>query len=794
MKNQGIKIIIFLLFVTFSTKAQIAVSGTVREHNGNETIPSASIFINDSQNNTVVYTTTDENGNYNVVIPALFTGGTFSVSYIGFNTYTKEITSANLPKIIDVLLTSKQSELGEVVIDTRRKAVMVKGDKTIFNIEAAGIGNGNNGLETIRLLPGMRLDKDENLVYRGSTNIQVMINGKKSLLTSDALREYIRSLKGTDIEYVEIIAQPSARYEASGTAGIINIVLRKNKQSDLSGSISTTTYYGEYFKSQQSGRIFYNDSVWTINGNASYFDGQSVNHRHIKQNIKVDEGERIIDQYNTWLPITKSTSTDIAVERRLNKNQVISTEWQYYSDKGSETTTGYTNEYLNNVRINTVDLSQRFTSPENRVAGNVFYNFTSDSTTTKLDVQANYARYSTKKIGYQKNSYADGLEMNLDGTNRTAYTIANIQADFNQKVYKNINVEAGAKYAIVKMDYYNRYTTDNSEQLIIPDSLLINDFRYDEKLLSAYVQASGDIGKWNIQAGLRAEYYRFTAASKINGNLNNGKYTNLFPSFSLGYKQEDNQYQFSYSRRIGRPDYLSLNPYYQYIDAYTLQTGNPVLKPQYFNSLQLTYIYKSALNLSLYGYIYKDGFTQVIDYQRQLNYNITYDANASNGSRCGFSASMPYQPVKWWTMQLSFDTYFSSEESNIQNFAYSGTGFGYDINLYQNVELKGNWKFSMNGFYTGRSTTPNGFSVATYDFSLSAKKSLLDKKLQLAAGCSNILKKSLYNHTTQVNNVSTDWTNRWETRRFSLQITYYFGSGKGKQVKTTSLDEETNRI
>jgi outer membrane receptor for ferrienterochelin and colicin len=100
----------------------------------------------------------------------------------------------------------------------------------------------------------------------------------------------------------------------------------------------------------------------------------------------------------------------------------------------------------------------------------------------------------------------------------------------------------------------------------------------------------------------------------------------------------------------------------------------------------------------------------------------------------------------------------------------------------------------MNGFYTGRSTTPNGFSIATYDFSLSAKKTLLNKKLQVAAGCSNILKKSLYNHTTQVNNVSTDWTNRWETRRFYLQLTYYFGSGKGKQVKATSLDEETNRI
>lgn len=743
MKN--LSLIIFLFFITVSAKAQLTVTETVEQ----------------SSDSTVS---------------------------------AKETTLANLPKTIDIILTPQQNELDEVVIDARRKAVTMQGDKTIFNVDAAGIGNGNNGLETIRLVPGMRLDKDENLVYRGSTNIQVMINGKKSLLSGDALREYIRSLKGSDIESIEIIAQPSARYEAAGTAGIINIVLKKSRKAGFAGSINTAAYYGEYFKRQHGGRFFYNDSLWTVNANASYYNGKSVNHRHIKQTIALEENEKVIDQYNTWLPVTKSTSLNIAAERKLNKNQTISTEWQYYNDKGYESTNGYTNEYRNNIAQNTVKLTQRFATPEKSIAGNVFYNFTSDSTTTKLDVQANFARYSTKKDGFQRNNYTDGTYMNLDGKNKTAYTIANIQADLNHKLTKNINMEAGAKYAYVKMDYYNHYSTDNAELLIIPDSLLINDFKYDEKLASAYAQASGEFGKWSVQAGLRSEYYKFEAASRVNHKVNKGDYVNLFPSFSLGYKKENNQYQFSYSRRIGRPDYLSLNPYYQYLDAYTLQTGNPALKPQYYNSFQLNYIYKSALNLSLYGYLYKDAFTQVIDYQQEQNYNITYNANAARGSRFGFSASMPYQPVKWWTMQLSLDTYLNNEKSDIQHFAYSGNGFGYDINFYQNVDLKGDWKFSINGFYTGRSTTPNGFSIATYDFSLSAKKSLLDKRLQVATGCSNILKKSLYNHTTQINNVSTDWTNRWETRRFYLQLTYYFGSGKGREVKATSIDEETNRM
>jgi hypothetical protein len=785
---------IVTLFTSLLVLAQGTVTGIVTEQDGNNVIPFAPVNIIDADKNTIAVTETDINGAYTLILPASFTGGTLVVSYLGFAACNKEIFSSSLTQVLNITLIPTQNELGEVVVDARRKAITMKGDKTIINIDAAGIGNGNNGLETIRLVPGMRLDKDENLVYRGNTNIQVMINGRKSLLSGDALREYIRSLKGSDIESVEIISQPSSRYEAAGTAGIINIVLKKNRNAGISGNINSSAYYGEYFKSQQGARLFYNDSLWAVSSNGSYYNGKSVNHRHIEQTVAVGDDERVIDQYNTWLPVTKSASVNIAAERKINKNQIISSELQYNNDSNNETTTGFTNEYSNGLPITNVRLYQYLKTPERRIAGNVFYNFTSDSATTKLDIQANFARYRSLKEGYQKNDYDDGSQMKLNGNNKTAFTVASIQADFNQQLSKEINIEAGAKYSKVKMDYYNRYDTNNNELLFIPDSLLINDFKYDEQLASGYVQASGEFRNWNLQAGLRAEYYRYTASSPLSGRANIGEYTNLFPSVSLGYKHENNQYQFSYSKRIGRPDYLSLNPYYQYIDAYTLQTGNPALKPQYYNSFQLSYVYKSMLSFSLYGYLYKDGFTQVIDYRQQQNYNITYDANAAQGSRFGFSATIPYQPAKWWIMQLSIDTYSNSQKSEIENFAYSGTGYGYDVSFYQNVDLKGDWKVSMNGFYNGRSTTPNGFSRPTYDVSLSAKKKLLDKKLLVTAGCSNILKKSLYNHTTQVNNVSTDWTNRWETRRFFIQVTYLFGSGKNKQIKSTSLDDETNRM
>jgi hypothetical protein len=433
-------------------------------------------------------------------------------------------------------------------------------------------------------------------------------------------------------------------------------------------------------------------------------------------------------------------------------------------------------------------------NPTERLTGNVFYNFTADSTVTKLDAQINYAHYKSNHEGFQRNDYNTTSFMQLDGINKTTYNIINMQADLNQRISKKIDIEGGIKYSYVEMNYFNKYSTNNPSQLIIPENLLNNDFVYKENLASAYTQFSINLDKWSVLAGLRAEFYEYDATSRTNKQTNKDSYINWFPSLSINYKKEDNQYQLSYSRRIGRPAYLALNPYYNYIDAYTLDRGNPDLKPQLYHSFQLSYIYKSAFNLSLYGYLYNKGFTTVIDYLEAENYNITYQANASKGNRFGISATLPYEPFEWWIMQLSIDGSSTYEKSEIPGFSYNGSGFGYDISLFENFKLKQDWNIVLNGYYSGRADTPSGYSRATYDFSLSVKKYMLDKKLMLTTGCSNILKKNLYNEVTQVENVKTEWINKWETRRFYFQATYYFGGGKAKKVKSTSLGDENERI
>lgn len=786
-------IVLVLNILSHSLLAQTSIKGKLTDFQTDEAIVMADVALYKMVDKSFVKSAnTDDLGNFNIEVaenPELFY---LEIEALGYQ--SKTVLLQNSKPILIKLVPDKTQILDEVTIVARKKAISIKGDKIIYDVEQMGIGTGNNGLETMQQLPGISLDKDENIKFRGSSGIQMMINGKKSMLQGDALREFIRSLKADDIKSVEIISQPSARYEAMGTTGIINIVLKKNISEILGGSIYTYGKYGDYFGHNSGGRFFYNDDKWSVNANGSYYNGKSYNDRSVNQTIQLENKQRNLKQNNYWLPETKSYNFNLGIERKLNKNQLISTEWQWNTEKEKAETNGKTYDYLNEILQDEVTLSQKSKTPVDQISGNLFYNFTSDSLATKIDAQVNYGYYKKTINGFQQNEYSNGEIDRLNGDNQTKYNMVNTQLDWNQKLSKQLNLESGAKFSFVDMNYFNRYDAVQGNNFSIPDSLMVNDFKYKEKLTSAYTQLNYSLEKWNFLAGLRMENYRYEAISNTNHQTNRDNYTNWFPSASVNYENGNHQYRLSYSKRISRPEYLKLNPYFEYLDAYSIEKGNPNLKPQFYHSFELNYIYKNSLSFGLYGYLYNDGFLSVIDYQKNENYNILYESNASNGSRFGFSASIPYKIGKWWTMQYSLDAYLESEKSEITNYAYDGTGHGFELNMYHRFTLPKSWDITWNGFLTGRNKTPTGYNPVIYDFSTAVKKSFMNEKLQLVAGCTNILKKSMWNNYSTVNNVTTHWINKWETRKFYLQLTYRFGANKEKKVKNTSLDDEKNRM
>lgn len=790
------KTIFIILLVVHSTLtwSQTHLKGKIIDQETEEAIPMAEVTLLKSADSSYIDAAyTDDSGAFEVKTSKNKEAFYLQINAFGYHSkITTLVTTENALRI--KLSKDSEFDLDEVKITTLRKGVRLDGDKIIFDTDLLGISASANGLEAMKQLPGVSLDQNENIKFRGSTGIQIMINGKKSMLQGAAIKEFIRSLSGDDIQSIEIITQPSARYEATGTTGIMNIVLKRNKLQSFGGNIYTYEAYGDYFKHQTGGRLFYNDQDWSLYASGSYYNGKSFNDRLVNQQILLKNANRKLRQSNYWLPKTRTTNFSLGAERRIGENHLLSTEWQGAFSQGNEKTTGETLDFIDDDLQERVIMKQYAESPSDQISGNLFYNFTSDSSTTKIDAQINYGHYKKSMDGFQENHYEQASLNRLDGINKTQYNLINAQTDWQQKIGKDFELEAGAKFSQVQMDYFNKYDQSAGEQLLIPDSLQTNDFNYKENLSSAYTQLNYTLKNWNFLAGLRVEHNDYNATSLISHENNSRNYADWFPSASLNYQHENHQYRLSYSKRISRPDYLKLNPYYQYLDAYSVERGNPNLKPQLYHSFELNYIYKNALSFGLYGYLYKNGFIDVIDYQHQENYNILYESNASHGSRFGFSASIPYQIGDWWIMQNSLDAYLSSEKSDVPNYAYDGKGYGYEFNTYHRFNLPHHWQIQWNGFFSGRSKTPTGHTPKIYDLSASVRKTFLEDQLQITMGVSNLLKKSMWNSYSTVENTTTHWVNKWETRRFYLQINYKLGSSKEKEIKNTSLNEEKNRI
>jgi len=790
--------VVCICFTCIQLHAQHRLNGKITDNKTGEAIAYASVLIKHPDSKGIItYTYSNEDGSFkleDIRLEELL----LEVDMMGYKPYHKILKGDTLNSEVEIKLSESTSQLEEVNLIAKKKAVRMSGDKMIFNLEKLGIITSSNGLEALRQLPGVTLDKDENVQFRGNVDVQLMINGKPTLLKGDALREYIRSLSAQNIDNVEIIAQPSARYDASGTAGIININLKKPKAASFSGNVYSAIGYAEYFKNRNGLNLYYNDAKWNINLGASYNKYNSVNHRNIVQTIQLEDSVKVLDQQNEWLPKTISKNITAGIERTFAKNHKISTAFNYSNSNSSELTLGTTNEYGNDNLYRQVKLRKEIEEPITNTSGNLFYNYTSDSLDTQLDIQLNYADYQQNQSGFLQNKYpvnpTPQEEFLLDIFEGVHYKLFTVQADVQHRFSKQLKLESGAKFSKIRMNYTSDYAANDSSQLFIPEDLLTNHFIYNEHQISAYAQGSYQWQKWNILAGIRAEYIDYSGFSEQLTQTNSNHYIAWFPSMSINYEKENHQYRLSYSRRIGRPNYLDLNPYYQYLDPYTLQKGNPALQPQFYHSFEVNYIYKNAMSASVYGNFYNDQLTSVIDYRENENYNLLFTANGATGNRLGISLNLPYEPTDWWNFQFSFDGYHTREQSQITDFSYDRSGFGYSMEMYHNVTLKDNWTLNASAFYSGRSQSGNSIMKPLYDFSLNIKKMLLDDMLKLELSCQNILKKSMWNSVVQQENVTTHWINRWETRKFTFGVTYNFGKGKSKKVKSTSLQEESSRM
>jgi len=793
-------LITILLSTTLNLFAQkITLKGTVRSTN--ETLPMVTISIYNSTSNKIIeYTTSNENGFYILTFEKC--NFYIKASMLGYTSFTSsEISSEEKEIKFDIEMKESIEELNEISVLSKKRLIRLSGDKMIIEVEKSGLGEGNDGLETLSQLPGIRLDKDENILFRGNGDLQIMIDGKPTILTNEALKQFLKSISGNNIKEVEIIANPSAKYDATGTGGILNIKLKKEIEIGLLGNVFSAVGYGDFIKVSNGINLYKNSKNWNFNGGIYQSYGVSVNNRRIIRTFDDGITTNILDQFNDWFPTSKSYSAKIGLERTLSKNSNLGTNWNYSIYNSDANTIGRTNQTINNVYTNFATLNINQIDRHKTLTGNVYYKYQSDSLDTKLDIQANFANYNNRDRNITTNQFFDAqtnqqnkLEEVVKNQNPTDVIVFNIRGDFEQKINKNLSFETGLKYSFVNNEYTILIEEKNQNDNFIKNEKRSNELIYKESIAAFYGIVNYNLKKWNFQAGFRGEYIDYTAKSLTDVSENSGDYISYFPSFSINNSQENNQYKLSYSRRIRRPRYRDLNPFFEYIDTYNIRVGNPNLQPQFTNAFELTWVSKNRNSLSFYTNFTSDDIFSVMTYNPLTEITTMFQDNIASSVNYGFSYNRSVDVKKWWEMQLYADYSFNSVQSNVQDFVFDNSGDSWYASLNQTFRFENKLTATWNSFYSAGGVYGNSKSLPSYDMSFSVRKYFLDDKLSVRFSATNVFKTAIYRAITTQENNTTDWTNKWETRIFRLSLSYNFGKGKKKEIKETNIGDERSRI
>ncbi|MFV8357837.1 outer membrane beta-barrel family protein [Flavobacterium sp. XS1P32] len=346
----------------------------------------------------------------------------------------------------------------------------------------------------------------------------------------------------------------------------------------------------------------------------------------------------------------------------------------------------------------------------------------------------------------------------------------------------------------VNNDYTIILKDRNDQGEYITNTNRSNQLIYKESILSGYGITNFTKGNFDIQAGLRAEYINYNATSLTSNNTNKDNYLSLFPFFSINGNFKNDQFKFSYSRRIQRPRYLYLNPYFEYIDTYNVSVGNPNLTPQFTDAFEVVWIKKQKTSLSLFANFSKDEMYQIIDYDTDTKITtLSYD-NIGKSKTIGLSLNTSITVKKWWEAQLSSELTYGQATSDLENYKFNDSGVSFSGALNQSFTLAKDWSATWNSFYSQNGAYGNTTFKPSYDMSFTMRKDFFNKKIRLNLSAQNVLRKSQWIQSTKQDNVTTNWVNRWETRKITVSVTYNFGTAKKKEVKEADLNEEQNRL
>lgn len=784
----------------FTLSAQ-KITGTVKDGQG-KTLDKTTVSLLRAKDSSVVkLSVTDNDGKFTFdAQPGQYL---VSLSHVGyFPMYSKAIDLSSSSVTVDELnMTKSEGAIQGVTVSSKKPMVEVKADKMILNIEGTINAVGNDALELLRKAPGVLLDKDDNISLAGKNGVTFYIDGKKSPLAGTDLIAYLKSLQASQIEAIEIITNPSAKYDAAGNAGIINIRLKKNKSYGTNGSVNAGYNIGIHPK--YNAGINLNNRQGRVNlfGSYNYNWNTSRNFMRLDRDV-VDTAFR---QRNQMFNKNTTHGFKAGMDWYINNKHTIGVMVNGNLTDGSMRSNSNTTISKGGVLDRTLIANNRASSDRDNLNGNINYRFI-DTAGHELNIDLDYGNYSILSDQYQPNRYYDPSG-NLIGEN-----IRNMSAPTDIDIY-TVKVDYEQNFKGGKLGYglkssYVDSKNDFKRFLGQPKSLEThNNFHYKENINAAYVNYNRQFKGFMIQLGVRVEntnvkgYTEVVEPGKADTSMSfKRNYSNPFPSAALTInKNPMSQWNFTYSRRIDRPAYQDLNPFEFRLDDYTYQRGNTLLRPQFTNSFGVTHTYKYVLNTSLnYSHV-SDMFTQLVDTANKSRSFISKQ-NLATQDIVSLNVSYPFS-YKSYSAFGNLNTYYSHYKANFGSAERNVNldVFAFSIYMQHSIKFgkKKDWTGEVSGWYASPSIWGGTFkSKEMWSVDAGVSKTVLKGKGMLKASVSDIFQTMRWRGISDFAGQHTVASGGWESRQFKLNFSWRFGSNtvKAARQRKSGAEDESKRV
>ena len=787
------------------------ISGKINDVAGQPVISATVNLLRAKDSSIVKITVANNTGTYEFdrVAPGTYRLSASSAGLSRVYSAPVEISQANAAVVMPVLVVAPDSKsLSAVTVTAKRPLVEQKIDRMVVNVEASITNVGATALEVLEKSPGITVDKDGNISLKGKDGVIVLVDGRQTYLSGPDLATYLRGLNANQLDQLEIMTNPPARYDAAGNAGIINIRTKKTKIVGYNGSGNIGFGQGYYPKVNDGLNLNYRKDKFNLFTNLGHNYSKNRNTLSIQRNFRSRDTDEVLSRftqnsigvnnsngYNAKLGMdyfqSKNTTLGLVLNGFINKRTFTNDNLTYISDANAKPSSQ--TRALQDVKQSFKNFSTNFN-----------FRRILDTLNSELTADIDYSQYVSKNNPDLFNSYYDAggnsnaVSDTLLGKLPQDIMIFGARVDYLKNLKKGARFEAGLKSSYVETD--NDATYDSLlNGNIVRDVNRSNHFLYRENINAAYVNLNKTINKkWGGQLGLRLENTNARGIQMTTGENFNRHYTQLFPTAYVQYTQDkNNSFVVNYGRRIRRPDYQNLNPFINFVDRYTYSRGNPNLKPQFSHNIELSHNFSSYVTTTVNYTLTTDIIQNVLEQNEAKNELFIRKANIAQQRQIGISVNTNIPITKWWKSNFYFNAYNNKFDGLVSDTFISIKATSFQLNGSQQFTITKTLSAELSGWYRSNDLSGVISSRPMSSLSLGFSKQIMKNNGTLRLNIRDIFYTQQFRAISRYGNVDAAFQERNDSRVVQIGFNWRFAKGKtdgGPKRRAGGASDEQNRV